>query len=83
MQITFKDILTIYWAQTVLIIAALGFLIKRVLDLRTKKIEAKQTLFQQNRNTVIMRFMDNYIGLQGFYRQILSPTFDFKQLVNE
>jgi len=77
MQITFKDILTTYWAQIVLLMAALGFIIKRILDLQIKKIDVKQSLFQQNRNAAIMRFMDTYIELQGLYRQILCQTFDF------
>lgn len=82
MQITLKDILTTYWAQTVLLLAAFGFLLKRIFDLRTKKIEVKQSLFQQNRNTAIIRFIDTYIGVQGAYRQILSWTFDTNKIGN-
>jgi hypothetical protein len=80
MEITLKDILTTYWAQTVLLLATLGFLIKRIFDLRTKKIEVKQNLFQQNRNAAIIRFIDKYIGLQSLYRQILSQTFDTNKI---
>ena len=82
MQITLKDILTTYWAQTVLLMAVLGFLLKRIFDLRTKKIEVKQSLFQQNRNTAIIRFIDTYIELQSLYRQILSQTFDNNTIGN-
>ena len=82
MQITLKDILTTYWAQTVLLMAVIGFLLKRIFDLRTKKIEVKQSLFQQNRNTAIIRFIDTYIGLQSLYRQILSQTFDNNNIGN-
>jgi hypothetical protein len=82
MEITLKDILTTYWAQTVLLLAALGFLLKRIFDIRTKKIEVKQSLFQQNRNTAIVRFIDTYIGLQSLYRQILSQTFDSNKIGN-
>lgn len=80
MQITLKDILTTYWAQTVLLAASIGFILKRILDLRTKKIETKQGLFQQNRNAVIMRFMESYIGLQGLYRQVLNSKFDSRKI---
>jgi hypothetical protein len=79
MQISIKEILTIYWSQTVLIIAGFGYLIKRIFDLRTKKIEIKQNLFQQNRMNVIMRFMESYIKLQQFYRQICQPEFNLKE----
>ena len=82
MEITLKDILTTYWAQTILLLAALGFLLKRFFDLRTKKIEIKQSLFQQNRNIAIVRFIDTYIGLQSLYRQILGQTFDSNKIVN-
>ncbi|RZK06554.1 MAG: hypothetical protein EOO46_15175 [Flavobacterium sp.] len=82
MEITLKDILTTYWAQTVLLLATLGFLIKRLFDLRTKRIEMKQSLFQQNRNIAIIRFIDAYVGLQGLYRQILSQTFDLNKIGN-
>ena len=83
MQITIKEILTTYWPQTVLMIAAVGFLAKRLLDLQTKKIETKHSIFQQNRNTAIMRFIDNYIELQGLYRQILTQKFEFDLIQNE
>lgn len=83
MEITLKDILTTYWAQTVLVTATIGFLLKRVLELRAKKIEEKQSLFQTNRNAVIMRFMDNYVQLQGLYRQILDVNFDVKKIESD
>jgi hypothetical protein len=82
MEITLKDILTTYWAQTVLLLATLGFLLKRIFDIRAKKIEVKQSLFQQNRNTAIVRFIDKYIGLQSLYRQFLSQTFDSNKIGN-
>jgi hypothetical protein len=82
MEITLKDILTTYWAQTVLLLATFGFLLKRIFDLRTKKIEVKQNQFQQNRNAAIIRFIDTYIGLQSLYRQILSQTFDTNKIGN-
>lgn len=83
MEITLKDILTTYWAQTVLVTATIEFLLKRVLELRAKKIEEKQSLFQTNRNAVIMRFMDNYVQLQGLYRQILDVNFDVKKIESD
>ena len=42
----------------------------------------KQSLFQQNRNNAIIRFIDAYVGLQGLYRQILSQTFDLNKIGN-
>ena len=83
MQITLKDILTTYWPQTVLLIAGLGYLIKRIFDLRSKKIEQKQELFQQNRISVIMRFMDSYVKLQGLYRRVCQPRFNLEEMAGE
>ena len=82
MEITLKDILTTYWAQTVLLLAALGFLLKRILEIQTKKAEIKHSIFQQNRNTAIVQFFNIYIELQKTYRQILSETFDRNKIGN-
>ncbi len=75
-----KEILTLYWSQTVLIIAALGYLIKRAYDLRSKKVEQKHSLFQQNRINVIMKFIDSYIELEEKYKLIPEGRLNLKQL---
>lgn len=83
MNITLKDLLTTYWAQTVLIVAAVAYLIKRALDERSKKIAIKHELFQQKRNGIITQFLDAYIELQKLYRQILNPSFDIQTITSK
>ncbi|MES2328581.1 MAG: hypothetical protein V4539_03195 [Bacteroidota bacterium] len=83
MNITLRDLLTTYWAQTVLAVAAVAYLIKRILDERSKKIAIKQELFQQKRNAIVMQFLDAYIELQKLYRQILNPSFDIQTITSK
>ena len=71
MSITLREILTIYWPQAVLLLAAVGYLLKAVLDIRMKRIEIKQSLFQENRFKVINQFLHAYVRLQKIYREIM------------
>ena len=81
-MITFKDILTTYWAQTILILAALGYFIKRILDLRAKKIAEKQRLFQQERQLAIVKFMKIYIDLQKLFRKLIPARTNITTILN-
>lgn len=65
-----KELLTTYWSQTILIIGALGYIIKLFFDLRTKKIELKYSLFEQNRVDSITKFLTAYLDLEQNYKLI-------------
>jgi len=59
-MITTKELLTTYWSQLTLIVLGLGYLIKRALDLRTKKLEINHSLFQQKRLESVNNFFTSY-----------------------
>lgn len=75
-----KEILTVYWPQTVLIVASLGYLVKRIFDLRSKKIEQKHSLFQQNRMNAIMEFINCYLKLEHNYKMIQSGVISLNKI---
>ena len=66
----FTELLTTYWSQVLIILAGLGYLLKRILDLRSKKIETNHSLFQQNRLSTVNRFFENYSKSELMWNQI-------------
>ena len=65
-----KELLTTYWSQTILIIGGLGYIVKLFFDLRSKKIELKYSLFEQNRVDSITKFLIAYLDLEQHYKLI-------------
>ena len=66
----FTELLTTYWSQVLIVLAGLGYLLKRILDLRSKKTETNHSLFQQNRLSAVNRFFDNYSKSELMWNQI-------------
>jgi hypothetical protein len=66
----FTELLTIYWSQFLIVLAGLGYLLKRILDLRSKKTETNHSLFQQNRLSAVNRFFENYSKSELMWNQI-------------
>lgn len=60
LEITLVDLLTTYWSQVTLLFFGLGFLIKRSLDLKSKKLEINHTIFQNQRLEAVNSFFENY-----------------------
>lgn len=60
-MITIKELLTTYWSQTTLILFAIGFIAKSIIDLRSKKIEINHSLFQQKRLESLNMFFSTYV----------------------
>src|SRR5690349_15707293 len=63
-------LLTLYWPQTTLIILGIGFLIKRGIDNKYKKIEIDYTIFQQKKLEYLQRFITAYSNYQQVWRGI-------------
>lgn len=68
--ITINDILTTYWSQVTLILFGLGFLLKSIIDLRSKKTEINHSLFQQNRLSSVNTFFTNYAKTEAMWNSI-------------
>lgn len=74
---TLKDLLTTYWSQATLVLVALGYLAKQVLDIKSKKIEINHSIFQQNRLMAIKNFFLNYSRTELMWHQLsLYEIFD-------
>lgn len=65
-----KDIFTTYWSQATLLLLGLGFLIKRLLDIKSKKLEINHSLFQQNILELVNKFSANYKKVELMWHQI-------------
>jgi hypothetical protein len=65
-----KEILTTYWSQSVLIILGIAYFIKRIFDSKSKKLEIKYSLFQQNRIIAVNTFFSNYAKVEFMWHQI-------------
>jgi hypothetical protein len=82
---TVKDLLTIYWSQVTLILLAIGFLIKRLLDIKSKKTEINHSLFQQNRLIAVKNYFSIYAKTELMWQQlsiyeILEHKFPAKEI---
>lgn len=65
-----EKLLTLYWPQTTLVLLAIGYFIKRVLDNKSKKIEINYTIFQQKRLEALQNFISAYSSAEQMWREI-------------
>jgi len=65
-----KEILTTYWSQSVLIILSIAYFVKRIFDNKSKKIEIKYSLFQQNRIIAVNTFFSNYAKVEFMWHKL-------------
>ncbi|NQU85785.1 MAG: hypothetical protein HQ541_08500 [Mariniphaga sp.] len=65
-----KELLTTYWSQVTLILIAIGYFVKRLLDIKSRKIEINHSLFQTNRITSVNNFFSNYSKVDLMWDQI-------------
>lgn len=63
-MIILKQIFTDYWSQTLILIGILSYFGKRAFDLASKKTEIKYSVYQQNKISSIINFIDCYSGLE-------------------
>lgn len=75
-----KELLTTYWSQTILIIGGIAYLLKLTFDLRSKKVELKYSLFEQNRFDSIMKFLAAYLELEENFKLIPEGRFRLSEL---
>lgn len=69
-MISIEDILTKYWSQLTLVLLGIGYLLKRILDLRTKKYEINHSLFQQKRLETVNTFFSSYAKTEAMWTSI-------------
>ncbi|GAA4457551.1 hypothetical protein [Rurimicrobium arvi] len=60
----------LYWSQITLVLLGVGYFVKRVLDLKSKKLEINYTLFQQHRIQSISNFLMNYAKADRVYLEL-------------
>ncbi|MBK5720132.1 hypothetical protein JGH11_04525 [Dysgonomonas sp. Marseille-P4677] len=81
-EVTIKDLLTIYWSQTVLILGLffgiIGYFGKRHFDLKAKKGEINYNAFQNFGMQAFRRYLDTFID----FKRTVSIAKDMTQ-VNE
>lgn len=75
-----KELFTTYWSQSILLIGSLGYLFKLAFDLRSKKIELKYSLFEQNRIELLMKFITAYLELEEDYKLIPEGRFKITEM---
>lgn len=75
-----KELFTTYWSQTIILLGSLGYLLKRAFDLRSKKVELKYSLFEQNRIDLIMKFLAAYLELEEEYKLIPEGRFKITEM---
>ncbi|QQU04750.1 hypothetical protein [Myroides odoratus] len=71
---TIDKLLTLYWSQMAFLLLGLGFIIKSVISLRTKKIEINHNLFQQKRLETLNSFFSNCATAERMWKDI--PIYD-------
>jgi hypothetical protein len=75
-----KELLTTYWSQTTLLLLGVGYLLKRVFDDRSKRVEINHTLFQQNRISAVGTFFKSYAAVELMWRQVQVHAIANKKL---
>jgi hypothetical protein len=60
----YKAILSTYFPQLLLVLGGITYFIKRYFDLKTKKVEIRHSIFQQNRANAVNRFFLSYTRCQ-------------------
>lgn len=70
-MITLKDLFVTYWNQITLLLLAVGFLIKRILDIQAKKNEINHSLFQQKRLDSVNTFFTNYSKIDHLWKSAM------------
>jgi hypothetical protein len=81
---TIKELLTTYWSQVTLLLLAIGYLLKRLLDLKSKKTEINHSLFQQNRLMAIKSYFSSYSKVELMWNQLaVFEIFDRKLTAKE
>ena len=58
-----EELATTYSGVTIAILALIGYFIKRVYDLKSKKIEIRYSLFQQNKITALTYYVSSYVHM--------------------
>lgn len=58
-----RELATTYSGVTIAILALIGYFIKRVYDLKSKKVEIRYSLFQQNKITALTYYVSSYVHM--------------------
>ena len=65
-----EELLTTYWSQITLLLLAIGYFIKRILDNISNKREINHNLFQQNRLKAVNDFFTSYAKTERMWRDL-------------
>lgn len=69
--ISLKDLATIYSGVTLAVLGVIGYFIKRYYDLKSKKVEIRHSLFQQNKITAITYYLSSYIHIDKLVHKMI------------
>ena len=64
------DLLTTYWSQITLLLLGIGYLIKRILDLVSKKREINHNLFQEKKLNSVNTLFQVYAEVEQMWTEI-------------
>jgi len=67
---TLEQIFTTYWSQTTLLLLGIAYIIKRIIELRSKKTEINHNLFQQKRLEAANTFFSNCATTERMWKDI-------------
>ena len=62
-----KELFTTYWSQTTLLLLSVGYFIKRIFDLISKKKEINYNLFQEKRLNAVNVFFQTYSEVEQMW----------------
>jgi hypothetical protein len=78
-----EKLLTLYWPQTTLVLLAIGYIIKRILDDKSKRLEINYTIFQQKRLEALQKFITAYSESEQIWRELNLDEVASKSLTAE
>lgn len=72
-----EQLITHFWGQIAVILTAIGFIIKNILDSFYKKKELKYSFFYSKRIDALLNFIDAYVDYDRFFYDI--PIYRIKR----
>jgi hypothetical protein len=65
-----EEVFTTYWSQVTILLFAIAYFIKRIFDLKSKKLEINHSLFQQNKINTVNDYFKNYARAELMWQQL-------------
>lgn len=84
MDITLKNILEDYWSQSLLLLTAIGFILRMTFNFFLKKKEINHGIIHKNRMDALIRFFNAYAELKSMWVKLpIYQIFDIKLTSDE